>query len=165
LGSFSGLGSLGSFSGFSALGAFSGFGAFSAFSLGAFSGFGAFSAFSLGAFSGSILVRTSTGTRPLASASRSATRSPLRPSNSTRVVRASGTTYASVERPASGSSSVAVSPSVVSCSSRVACASRASSALTTRGCTTTWPSRSHDVGEVTSTFSMSCQRRPLQVSP
>ena len=49
-------------------------------------GSSAFSGFSC--FSGSIRVSTSTGTRPLASASRSATRSPVRPSNSTLVVRA-----------------------------------------------------------------------------
>ncbi len=132
--------------------------------LSTFAGFSCFSGFSgFSAFSGdcSIRVSTSTGTRPLASASRSATRSPVRPSNSTLVVRASRTTYAS---PVAGGSSLPPS-AVASSSSRTASPRSASWARTTRGCTTIWPSRSHEAGERTSTCSMSCQRRPLQVSP
>ena len=90
---------------------------------------------------GSIRVSTSTGVRPLASASRSATRSPVRPSYSSRVVADSGTVNVSGD---TGGSAVTSS---------------------SRGCTTILPSRSQDAGDCTSTWAMSCQRSPVQVSP
>ena len=91
--------------------------------------------------SGSIRVSTSTGVRPLARASRSATRSPVRPSYSSRVVAARGTVNVSGE---TGGSAVSSS---------------------SRGCTTILPSRKKEAGDCTSTWAMSCHLSPVQVSP